>query len=158
LTWKAREYAISTRFIELAGEVNVGMPRYVIDRLQDALNQRERALKNSRVLVLGIAYKRDIDDPRESPSFELISLLLERGASIQYHDPHIAVAPRMRSWPDLPELRSIPLSAESLRQFDAVLIATDHSAVDYELVAEHSKLVVDSRGIYREPRANIVKA
>jgi UDP-N-acetyl-D-glucosamine dehydrogenase len=158
LTWKAREYGISTRFIELAGEVNVSMPRYVVDRLQEALNRREKPLKNSDVLVLGIAYKKDIDDPRESPSFELISLLLERGARVEYHDPHIPVAPGMRSWPDLPPMRSVPLSAESLAKYDAVLIATDHSAVDYELVAERSQLVVDSRGVYRAPRPNVIKA
>ncbi|MBN1608717.1 MAG: nucleotide sugar dehydrogenase [Polyangiaceae bacterium] len=158
LTWKAREYGISTRFIELAGEVNVSMPRYVVDRLQEALNQREKPLKSSNVLVLGIAYKKDIDDPRESPSFELISLLLERGAKVAYHDPHIPVAPGMRSWPNLPEMRSVPLSADALGKFDAVLIATDHSAVDYEMLARHSRLIVDSRGVYREPRENVVKA
>lgn len=158
LTWKAREYGISTRFIELAGEVNVSMPRYVVDRVQEALNDREKPLKNSRVLVLGIAYKKDIDDPRESPAFELMSLLLERGARVEYHDPHIPVAPAMRTWPELPEMRSVPLTADSLAAFDAVLIATDHSAVDYELVARQSGLIVDSRGVYREPRPNVVKA
>lgn len=158
LTWKAREYGISTRFIELAGEVNVAMPRYVVDRLQDALNQREKPLKNSKVLVLGIAYKKDIDDPRESPAFELISLLLERGARVDYHDPHIPLAPAMRSWPDLPQMRSVPLNTDTLAHFDAVLIATDHSSVDYELVAQSSALIVDSRGVYRKPLPNVVKA
>jgi UDP-N-acetyl-D-glucosamine dehydrogenase len=109
LTWKAREYGVATRFIELAGEVNVGMPRYVVDKLQEGLNEQRKPLKGSKVLVLGIAYKKDIDDPRESPSFELIHLLLERGAEVSYHDPHIPVAPGMRSWPDLPPLKSEPL-------------------------------------------------
>lgn len=158
LTWKAREFGVTTRFIELAGEVNVSMPRYVIDKLQLALNDRARSLKGSRVLVLGVAYKKDIDDPRESPSFELIKLLLERGAHVSYHDPHIASLPKMRSWPTLPEMHSQPLTAELLASQDAVLIATDHSAVDYDLVAERASLVVDTRGVYRARRPNVVKA
>ncbi len=158
LTWKAREYGVATRFIELAGEVNVGMPRYVVDKLQEGLNEQRKPLKGSKVLVLGIAYKKDIDDPRESPSFELIHLLLERGAEVSYHDPHIPVAPGMRSWPDLPPLKSEPLSAKLLSSMDAVLISTEHSAVDYNLVLKESKLVVDTRGVYREPHSNVVKA
>ena len=158
LTWKAREHKIATRFIELAGEVNVAMPRYVIDKLQQALNERSKAMRGSRVLVLGIAYKKDIDDPRESPSFELIELLLERGAQVTYHDPHIARMPRMRSWPDLPELTSVALDADTLGAQDAVLIATDHSAVDYELVAREASLVIDTRGVYRGARDKVVKA
>ncbi|HZO15991.1 MAG TPA: nucleotide sugar dehydrogenase [Polyangiaceae bacterium] len=158
LTWKAREHKIATRFIELAGEVNMAMPRYVIDKLQQALNEHEKAMRGSRVLVLGLAYKKDIDDPRESPSFELIELLLERGAQVTYHDPHIARMPRMRSWPDLPELTSVPLDADTLGAQDAVLIATDHTAVDYELVAREAPLVIDTRGVYRGPRDKVVKA
>lgn len=158
LTWKAREFGVSTRFIELAGEVNVAMPRYVVDRLQEGLNLRGKPVKDSRILVLGLAYKKNIDDPRESPSFELISLLLERGAQIQVHDPHIPTAPAMRSWPNLPELRSVELTPELLEAQDAVLIATDHSAVDYQLVAKHAPLVVDSRGVYRAPQSNVIKA
>ncbi|MEZ4369868.1 MAG: nucleotide sugar dehydrogenase [Polyangiaceae bacterium] len=158
LTWKAREYGISTRFIELAGEVNVSMPRYVIDKLQEGLNEHERSLKGSKVLVLGLAYKKDIDDPRESPSFELIELLLHRGAKVSYHDPHIPVAPSMRSWPDLPTLESQALTEDLLKSVDAVLISTEHTAVDYALVAKHSKLVIDTRGVYREPLPNVIKA
>jgi UDP-N-acetyl-D-glucosamine dehydrogenase len=158
LTWKAREYGMTTRFIELAGEINVSMPHYVVDRLQAALNDRSRALRGSRVLVLGLAYKKDIDDPRESPSFELIELLLERGAHVSYHDPHVAEAPRMRSWPNLPPLVSQPLTDELLRSTDAVLIATDHSAVDYANVLECAPLVVDTRGVYRGSHSKVVKA
>jgi len=158
LTWKAREHGISTRFIELAGEVNVSMPRYVIEKLQEGLNARHTPLKGSRILILGLAYKKDIDDPRESPSFALIELLLARGARVCYHDPHIPVAPPMRSWPDLPALSSEPLSAELVASVDAVVLATDHTAVDYDLVARHAKLVVDTRGVYREARPNVVKA
>jgi len=158
LTWKAREYGITTRFIELAGEVNVSMPHYVVDKLQLALNDRSRALKGAKVLVLGIAYKKDIDDPRESPSFELIDLLLRRGAIVTYHDPHIPRAPRMRSWPELPPMESVPLTPETVAAADAVLIATDHSVIDYEMLASKAALIVDTRGVYRAPRPNVVKA
>lgn len=158
LTWKAREYGVATRFIELAGEINVNMPRYVIDRLQAGLNDQRKPLKGSKVLVLGIAYKKDIDDPRESPSFELIHLLLERGAIVQYHDPYIAVAPSMRSWPDLPPLQSQALTKSMLNEQDAVVIATDHSVVDYALILAESKLVIDTRGVYQDPRPNVIKA
>jgi UDP-N-acetyl-D-glucosamine dehydrogenase len=158
LTWKAREYGLATRFIELAGEINVSMPAYVVDKIQWALNERQQPVKGSRVLVLGLAYKKDIDDPRESPSFELISLLLERGAIVSYHDPHIPRAPSMRSWPDLPELHSQELTPELLRSVDAVLLSTNHTAVDYDLVAQHAKLIIDTRGVYRTPLANVVHA
>lgn len=158
LTWKAREYGVATRFIELAGEINVNMPRYVVDRLQAGLNEQCKPLKGSKLLVMGIAYKKDIDDPRESPSFELIHLLLERGAIVQYHDPHIAVAPSMRSWPDLPPLQSQALTKQLLNEQDAVVIATDHTAVDYALVVNEAKLVIDTRGVYQDPRANVIKA
>ena len=158
LTWKAREYGISTRFIELAGEVNVAMPRYVVDKLLEGLNAQGKPLKGARVLLLGLAYKKDIDDPRESPSFELIELLRQRGAEVSYHDPHIPVAPPMRSWPDLPRLESQPLTPERLAAVDAVLVATDHTAVDYALVAESAPLIVDTRGVYRDPRPNVIKA
>jgi len=158
LTWKAREYGISTRFIELAGEINVSMPRYVIEKLRDALNERKMPLNGSKVLIIGLAYKKDIDDPRESPAFELIELLLEHKAVVAYHDPHIPTAPAMRSWPELPPMKSVCLSSESLLRFDAVVIATDHTAVDWELVSRQAALVIDTRGVYRTPAPNIVKA
>ncbi len=158
LSWKAREYGHSTRFIELAGEVNVKMPEYVVQKLMLALNDRGRAMKGSKILVLGLAYKKDIDDPRESPAFEVLHALLRLGAAVSYHDPHVPRAPRMRSWPDLPALTSQPLTAELLAAHDATLVVTDHSAVDYELVAAHAPLVVDTRGVYRAPRPNVVKA
>jgi len=158
LTWKAREYGLSTRFIELAGEVNVSMPRYVIDKLQLALNDHGKALKNANVLVLGLAYKKDIDDPRESPSFELIDILLERGAKISYHDPHIPSSPKMRSWPELPAMQSVPLDDQTLGAADVVLISTNHGAVDYGRVLDKASLIVDTRGVYRDPHPNVVKA
>ena len=158
LTWKAREYGVSTRFIELAGEVNVSMPRYVVDKLTAALNTRKKPLNGSKVLLLGLAYKKDVDDTREAPSFELMHLMREAGAVVDYHDPHVPETPAKRSFPDLAKQHSVPLSPETLARYDAVLVATDHSAVDYALVAEHAQVIVDTRGVYRAPRSNVVKA
>ncbi|MFN2386428.1 MAG: nucleotide sugar dehydrogenase [Thermoanaerobaculia bacterium] len=158
LSWKAREYGVSPRFIELAGEVNVQMPEWVLRKLQLALNERGKPVKGSRIIVLGLAYKKDIDDPRESPAFEIIHLLLELGASVSYHDPHVPTAPQMRSWPDLPPMVSISLTPEALEKCDAVLLVTDHTGVDYDLVARHAPLVVDTRGVYRDAPPHVVKA
>ena len=158
LTWKAREYGFATRFIELAGEINRQMPLYVIGKLQAALNDRGKAVKGSRVLVLGLAYKKDIDDPRESPAFEILNALFELEARVEYHDPHVPVAPRMRSWPHLPALVSRPLTAQTIAEQDAIVLVTDHSGVDYALVARHADLIVDTRGVYRTAAPNVVKA
>lgn len=158
LAWKAREYGRSTRFIELAGELNVEMPHYVIEKLLLALNEQGKALKGSKILMLGLAYKKDIDDPRESPAFELIDRLLELGAELSYHDPHIPRAPKMRSWPELPAMESVALSDAAVETADAVLIVTDHSTIDYEMISKKAKLIVDTRGVYRTPAGNIIKA
>jgi UDP-N-acetyl-D-glucosamine dehydrogenase len=158
LAWKAREYGVSTKFIELAGEVNVRMPEYVVGKLQAALNDGGRAVKGAKVLVLGLAYKKDIDDPRESPAFEVIHELLKLGADVSYHDPYVPVAPKMRSWPNLPAMTSRPLTAEALSSADVALLITDHSIVDYDLVLKHAPLIVDTRGIYRVPVPQVVKA
>jgi len=158
LTWKAREYGQPTRFIELAGEINVNMPDHVVGKLQRALNDCGKAVRGATVLVLGIAYKRDIDDPRESPAFEVIHRLLELGAEVSYHDPHIPRAPQMRSWPELPPMESVPLTAQTLASRDVVIIVTDHSAVDYELVADNAALIVDARGVLRGRGPNVVGA
>ncbi len=158
LSWKARQFGIEPRFIELAGEVNVEMPRYVVDKLRRALEERGRPLRGSRVLLLGLAYKPDVADPRESPAFEILAELLAAGAEASYHDPHIAEAPSMRSWQHLPPLRSQPLSAELLAAQDAAVLVTHHAAVDYDLVLEHAPLVVDTRGVYRQPHPKVVKA
>ncbi len=158
LTWKAREFGRRARFIELAGEVNVEMPRFVVGKLQSALNRQRKPMAGSRVLVLGIAYKPDISDPRESPAFEIIDHLLEQGVDVSYHDPHIPEAPRMRTWPDLPPLRSVPLDAETLAAVDAVLIVTNHSSIDYADLAARAPLIIDTRGVYREPADHIVRA
>jgi UDP-N-acetyl-D-glucosamine dehydrogenase len=160
LTWKAREVGLPTRFIELAGEVNRAMPRYVVDRLAAALNDRGKAVKGSRVLVLGLAYKPDVDDVRESPSFELIERLEALGASVDYNDPHVPATHHMRHWGDLGK-SSVPLTAESLAGYDCVLIATDHAAYDWQLVADHAKLIVDTRNALKDVRGrreHIVKA
>ncbi|MCP4202862.1 MAG: nucleotide sugar dehydrogenase [bacterium] len=158
LAWKAREYGLSARFIELAGTVNVEMPRWVVDKLQRALNDRGRSVRGSRILVLGLAYKPNVADPRESPAFEILSQLHELGADYSYHDPLIPVAPPMRSWPELPALESSPLTAEILASQDAVVLVTDHAAVDYDLVLEHGPLVVDTRGVYRQAHEKVIKA
>jgi UDP-N-acetyl-D-glucosamine dehydrogenase len=143
LTWKAREYELSTRFIELAGEINVSMPSHVVERLAEALNQRNKCLRGSRILVLGVSYKKDIDDLRESPSLKIIELLQERGAGVDYNDPYFERLQKMRRY-EL-GLASVALTAESLCGYDAVIIATDHSSYDYEFIARHAQLVVDTR-------------
>jgi len=144
LSWVARKHEMSTRFIELAGEINTGMPLYVIHELADALNEQGKAIRGSKIAVLGVAYKKDVDDPRESPSFKLMELLLERGADLSYNDPHVPRLPSMRHF-HLPPLTSCELSPEYLGSRDCVLIATDHSAYDYELIVRHARLVVDTR-------------
>jgi UDP-N-acetyl-D-glucosamine dehydrogenase len=156
LTWKARQYGVHTRFIELAGEINRAMPEWVIGKVMEALNDRGKALKGSRVLVLGIAYKKNVDDMRESPAVELMELLTRRGAKVEYSDPHVPVFPRMREHRF--DLRSVRLDAESLAAYDLILLATDHDAFDYALVGKHAKLIVDTRGRYLEPAPNVVKA
>jgi UDP-N-acetyl-D-glucosamine dehydrogenase len=160
LSWIARKYETPTRFIELAGEVNASMPQYVVGRLARALNDAGKAVKGSRIAILGLAYKKDVDDPRESPSFKLLELLQELGASLTYNDPHIAVAPRMRHY-QLPPMTSTPLTADYLAAQDCVLIATDHSAYDYDFIVRHARLVVDTRNATRavkEGWEKIVKA
>jgi UDP-N-acetyl-D-glucosamine dehydrogenase len=156
LTWKALEYGVDTRFIRLAGEVNSRMPEWVVDKTAAALNERGKALKGSRVLVLGIAYKKNVDDTRESPAVEIMELLRQRGAEVAYSDPFVPKFPRMREHHF--DLASVALTAENLKGFDAVLLATDHDGFDYALIRTHAKLLVDTRGRYREPAANIVKA
>lgn len=156
LTWKAREYGVNTRFIELAGEVNTAMPDWVIGKIMDALNDRQKALKGSRVLILGLAYKKNVDDNRESPAIELLSLLEKKGAVLSYSDPYIPVFKKMRKYNF--DLESVALTPEVLRQTDCVLLATNHDAFDYDMILENAPLIVDTRGVYREPRANVVKA
>jgi len=156
LTWKARQYGLHTRFIELAGEINSDMPAWVIGKLADALNQRGRAVMGSRVLVLGIAYKKDVEDMRESPSVALMELLRARGAAVDYSDPHVPVFPRMREHRF--ELSSVELTPSSVASYDVVLLATGHSAFDYDLVRQYANLIVDTRGVYPNRLPNVVQA
>lgn len=148
LTWKAREYGVATRFIELAGEINNSMPAYVVQKVADALNASGKAMKDARILVLGVSYKKDVDDLRESPSLEILEFLLAREARVDYSDPY---------FPDLPpvrrhalEMKSVPLTAETIQQYDAIVVATDHSTFPYELIFKKASLIVDSRHALRQ--------
>jgi UDP-N-acetyl-D-glucosamine dehydrogenase len=148
LSWKAREYDFATRFIELAGEVNTAMPYNVVDALAAALNDREKSIKGSKVLLLGVAYKKDVDDLRESPSLKLLELLTQRGAVMDYNDPYFPALHKMRHY-DFSHLRSVDLSPARLAGYDCVLIATDHSSYDYEAIVGGAKLVIDTRNATR---------
>jgi UDP-N-acetyl-D-glucosamine dehydrogenase len=156
LTWKAREYGLHTRFIELAGEINSDMPHWVVGKVTDALNRRGKSVMGSRVLVLGIAYKKDVEDMRESPSVELMEILREKGAVVDYSDPHVPVFPRMRE--HYFDLKSVALSPQNIASYDVVLLATAHSVFDYDLIRQYAPLIVDTRGVYLAPLPNVVKA
>ena len=156
LTWKAREYGLSTHFIELAGEINRDMPEWVVGKIAEALNERHKSLKGSNILALGIAYKRDVDDMRESPSVLVMEILRDRGVTVDYSDPNVPVFPRMREHKF--DLRSVDLTPETLASYDCVVLLTDHSGFDYDLIAKHARLVVDTRGKYRKALENVVKA
>jgi UDP-N-acetyl-D-glucosamine dehydrogenase len=160
LTWVARKHGLATRFIELAGEINTAMPAYVVGKVADALNDQCKPLKGSKITLLGMAYKKDVDDPRESPGFELMELLLRKGALVDYNDPHIPVLPATRHYPHL-KMTSRELTAEYLRSRDCVLIVTDHSAYNWSWIAEHALLIVDTRNATKDvvaPAAMIIRA
>jgi len=159
LSWKAKEYDFVTRFIQLSGEINTSMPDYVVARLMDGLNGRGISLKGSKILVLGIAYKKNVDDIRESPALTIIDKLLGKGAAVSYHDPYIPQIPRTRKY-DF-GLQSVPLNEETVRQVDAILVLTDHDGIDYEWVASKSQLFVDTRNVsygFRKKYENIITA
>jgi UDP-N-acetyl-D-glucosamine dehydrogenase len=159
LTWKAREYDMPTRFIELAGEINTNMPYWVVQRMGEALNEKKKSVKGSRVLILGAAYKKDIDDVRESPTLKLIEILEEKGAKVDYNDPYIPKMPHVRKYSF--EMKSVPLTPANLKKYDVVLISTDHSCYDYGMIVKHARLVVDTRNAMRDVklrREKIVKA
>jgi UDP-N-acetyl-D-glucosamine dehydrogenase len=162
LTWKAREYELSTQFIELAGQINTQMPRYVVARLAAELDRRTgKGLNGAKVLIIGVAYKKNVDDTRESPSFKLIELLEQRGASCDVHDPYVPVIPSIREYPALAGRRSVPFDPPSLSKYDVVLIATDHDIVDYEALVSAAKLVVDTRNACARAGAaysNVIRA
>lgn len=157
LTWKAREYDFNTKFIELAGEINTSMPYYVIEKVMNSLNQRGKSIKFSKVLVLGLAYKKDIDDTRESPSLKLIELLREKGALVDYNDPYIPKTRKMRSY-DL-NMSSVPVTKKTLKSYDCVVIATDHSCYDYDFIVNNAQVVVDTRNATKgcKKRDTVVK-
>ena len=156
LTWKARQYGVDTRFIELSGQVNRAMPAYVVAKLVDGLNEQGKAVKGSRVLVLGLAYKKNVGDTRESPAVEIMALRADRGAEVAYSDPHVPRFPHKRDYSF--DLTSEPLTAESIAGYDAVVLVTDHDAFDYDLIKANARLIVDSRGRYRAPADNVIKA
>ncbi len=160
LSWVARKFELPTRFIELAGEINTSMPTYVVQRVAEALNDVGKPVRGSRISILGVAYKKDVDDPRESPSFKLMELLEERGAEITYNDPHIESLPEMRQY-RVPKLTSEPLTPQYLESQDCVLIATDHSVYDWEFIVRNAPLIVDTRNATKDVsvgREKIIKA
>lgn len=157
LTWKAKEVDYSTRFIELAGEINTLMPYYVVSKTVETLNVRSKSIKGANILILGVAYKKDVDDQRESPSLKIISLLKEKGAKISYNDPYVPESKGHRDYPDL-NLRSIPLTEKALKKADAVIIATDHSVYDYDWIVKNANLVIDTRNAVKKKRKNVIKA
>jgi UDP-N-acetyl-D-glucosamine dehydrogenase len=148
LSWKAREYDFATRFIELAGEVNTAMPYHVVDAIGSALNDRQKSLKGSRVLLLGVAYKKDVDDLRESPSLKILELLSARGAKVDYNDPFFPQIHKLRHY-NFEGMKSVPLDTKMLAAYDCVLIATDHTTYDYPMIVESAQLVIDSRNATR---------
>jgi UDP-N-acetyl-D-glucosamine dehydrogenase len=156
LTWKAREYGVNTRFIELAGEVNSAMPRWVVGKVTKALNSVSKAVNGSRILMLGLAYKKNVDDIRESPSVEIMEQLRQLGAAVEYCDPYFPVWPGMRHY-DF-DLASRDFDEATLREFDCVVIATDHDLFDYDLVRRAARLVVDTRGRIRQPLPHVFRA
>lgn len=155
LTWKAREFGLHTRFIELAGEINAAMPQYVVDKTMRALNEVAKPIKGAKILVLGIAYKRDVDDVRESPAVFVMELLRDWGADISYSDPHVPEFPQMREHSF--DLSSVELTSKSIAEFDAVLMLTNHSAFDTDLILENAKLLIDARGVFPSDR-KVVRA
>jgi len=156
LTWKAREYGVNTRFIELAGEINQAMPEWVFGKISRALNDRAKPVRGSRILALGIAYKKNIDDMRESPAVLVMEHLRDAGAILDYSDPHVAKFPRMREHRF--DLESVALTPEAIASYDCVVLLTDHDRFDYDMILANAQLVVDSRGQYRQPASNLVRA
>lgn len=156
LTWKAREYGVHTRFIELAGEVNTSMPSFVMKKVSKALNLAKKSINGSKILILGISYKKNIDDMRESPSVILMEKLRDEGAIIEYSDPHVPKFPIMREHRF--DLSSVALTAEKLKSYDCVLLATDHDKFDYDLIISNSKILIDTRGVYTGKFTNLYKA
>ena len=148
LTWKAREIGMNTRFIELAGEINTLMPHYVVEKVGEALNSASKALKGSKILVLGLAYKKNVDDTRESPSLRIMELLLKKGADVQYSDPYLPLAPKTRKFNF--DLKSVELTKKNIGAFDLVLLSTDHDAFNYDFINKEARIIVDTRGVFKK--------
>jgi UDP-N-acetyl-D-glucosamine dehydrogenase len=157
LTWKAKEVDYVTKFIELAGEINTLMPYYVVSKTIESLNERGKSVKGAKILILGVSYKKDVDDQRESPSLKIISLLQEKGAKISYNDPYVPESKGHRDYPGL-NLKSVQLSEKVLKRADAVIIATDHSVYDYDWIVKNASLVIDTRNAVKKKRKNVIKA
>ncbi len=156
LTWKAREYGVNTRFIELAGEINSAMPEWVVNKLAEGLNQHSKAIRGSRVLVLGVAYKKNVQDMRESPGMRILDLLRSRGAEADYTDPMVPRLPKLRDYQY--EMESVNLTQDNIARYDAMILVTNHDAFDYPFLQQHAQLIVDTRGVYLEPAENIIRA
>jgi UDP-N-acetyl-D-glucosamine dehydrogenase len=156
LTWKAHEYDIPIRFIEMAGQINSQMPQWVCQRLLEALSMRGAGIKNARVLIVGMAYKKNVDDDRESPSYKLMSILHGYGASVDFHDPYVSIIKRTRHYPEFAGMQSVELT--DVGSYDVVLIATDHDCIDWESLRLSARLIVDARGVYRSPHENVIPA
>ncbi len=156
LTWKAREYGLSTRFIELAGEINTAMPDYVVARVMSVLNGRKKSINSSKILILGAAYKKNVDDMRESPSVVLIEKLQALGADVAYSDPHVPVLPKMRA--HRLKLASIDLDASSVASFDCIVVATDHDRFDWEMIGREARLIIDTRGVFETDEVRFFRA
>jgi len=148
LTWKAKEIGMNTRFIELAGEINTSMPRYVIEKVGEALNMIGKSLKGSNILILGLAYKKNVDDLRESPSLELINRLMDLGVNVEYNDPYINSIPETRKYQF--QLKSVIVNEKTINSYDLVLLATDHDSFDYDLIESQARLIVDTRGRFNK--------
>ncbi len=159
LTWKAKEYDFHTRFIELAGEINENMPYWTVAKIMEALNDREKSLKGSKILVIGVAYKPDVGDLRESPALKVIYLLRKSGALVEYSDKYVPVIPETRKWGHMFDaLQTVDLTPENIKKYDAVVILTNHSYIDYDMLRQNAQLIVDTRGVYKENYDNVVKA
>jgi UDP-N-acetyl-D-glucosamine dehydrogenase len=156
LTWKAREYGINTRFIELAGEVNSAMPEYVVSKVVHGLNEHKKSINGSRILMLGIAYKKNVDDMRESPSVEIMEQLQGHGATVEYSDMFVPFFPKMRRYRF--DLKSIELCEENIQSYDCIVVATNHDSFDYPMILKNAKLIIDTRGVYRGAHKNLVHA
>jgi UDP-N-acetyl-D-glucosamine dehydrogenase len=156
LSWKAKQTGFDPRFIELAGHINAGMPHYVVDKVAEALNTRRKSVNGSNILIAGVAYKKDIDDMRESPAMDVMGLLLARGATISYADPWVAEV-HGREWSGGHDLKSVDMSRGNIAQYDCVVIVTDHKAFDYKALLEEADLIVDTRNAIKEPNANVFK-